>query len=93
MRLWLAEYPLPVRAYRPVEQGRLLPNRSRQQVATRSRITPTQVALAWVLHEDHVLPIPKAGRVILVQQNWAAAYLNLLPIDRMELEAAFLRPK
>jgi diketogulonate reductase-like aldo/keto reductase len=46
LRPWLAEPQLPVRAGSPVEQGRLLPNRSRQQVATRWSVTPAQVALA-----------------------------------------------
>jgi diketogulonate reductase-like aldo/keto reductase len=62
-------------AYSPVEQGRLLTNPALQKVAARLSVAPAQVALAWVLHHDQVLTIPKAGRVAHVQQNRAAADL------------------
>ncbi|MGI4744243.1 MAG: aldo/keto reductase [Janthinobacterium lividum] len=57
-------------------------------MATRWSVTPAQVALVWVLHEDHVLPIPEAGRVTYVQQNRTAADLNLSLTDRAELHTA-----
>ena len=90
---WLADHKMPVMAYSPVEQGRLLTNQPLQKVAARLSVTPAQVALAWVLHHDQVLTIPKAGRVAHVQQNRAAADLQLSPTDLAELDAAFPRPK
>ena len=90
---WLADHNMPVMAYSPVEQGRLLTNQPLQQVAARLSVTPAQIALAWVLHHDQVLTIPKAGRVAHVQQNRAAADLRLSPTDLAELDAAFPRPK
>jgi diketogulonate reductase-like aldo/keto reductase len=90
---WLADHKMPVMAYSPVEQGRLLTNQPLQKVAARLSVTPAQVALAWVLHHDQVLTIPKAGRVAHVQQNRAAADLRLSPTDLAELDAAFPRPK
>jgi diketogulonate reductase-like aldo/keto reductase len=90
---WLREHKMPVMAYSPVEQGRLLTNQALQHVATRLGVTPAQVALAWVLHGDQVLTIPKAGRVAHVQQNRAAADLVLSPADLAELDEAFPRPQ
>jgi diketogulonate reductase-like aldo/keto reductase len=90
---WLAAHEMPVMAYSPVEQGRLLTNPALQKVAARLGVAPAQVALAWVLHHDQVLTIPKAGRVAHVQQNRAAADLRLFPTDLAELDAAFPRPK
>jgi diketogulonate reductase-like aldo/keto reductase len=90
---WLAAHEMPVMAYSPVEQGRLLTNPALQKVAARLGVAPAQVALAWVLHQDQVLTIPKAGRVAHVQQNRAAADLRLSPTDLAELDAAFPRPK
>lgn len=90
---WLADHKMPVMAYSPVEQGRLLTNQLLQKVAARLSVTPAQVALAWVLHHDQVLTIPKAGRVAHMQQNRAAADLRLSPTDLAELDAAFPRPK
>ena len=90
---WLAAHEIPVMAYSPVEQGRLLTNQPLQKIAARLNVTPAQVALAWVLHHDQVLTIPKAGRVAHVQQNRVAADLRLFPTDLAELDAAFPRPK
>ncbi|MGI4736798.1 MAG: aldo/keto reductase [Janthinobacterium lividum] len=90
---WLADHNMPVMAYSPVEQGRLLTNQQLQPVAARLGVTPAQVALAWVLHHDQVLTIPKAGRVAHVQQNRVAADLLLSLADLAELDVAFPRPK
>jgi diketogulonate reductase-like aldo/keto reductase len=90
---WLADHKMPVMAYSPVEQGRLLGNQRLREVAARLGATPAQVALAWVLHHDQVLTIPKAGRVTHVRENRAAANLILSPDDLAELDAAFPRPR
>ncbi|WP_317192391.1 aldo/keto reductase [Hymenobacter jeongseonensis] len=89
---WLAAHRMPVMAYSPVEQGRLLTHRALQHVAARLGVTPAQAALAWVLHRGQVLAIPKTGRVAHVQENRAAADLRLSAADLAELDAAFPRP-
>ena len=89
---WLAVHQMPVVAYSPVEQGRLLTNQYLQQLAAQLGATPAQVALAWVLHQDQILAIPKAGRVAHVQENRAAADLRLSSTDLADLDAAFPRP-
>lgn len=89
---WLAVHQMPVMAYSPVEQGRLLTNQYLQQLAAQLGATPAQVALAWVLHQDQVLAIPKAGRVAHVQENRVAADLRLSSTDLADLDAAFPRP-
>lgn len=89
---WLAAQRMPLMAYSPVEQGRLLDNPHLREVAVGLGATPAQVALAWVLRHEHVLAIPKAGRVAHVQENRAAAELHLSTTDLAALEAAFPRP-
>jgi diketogulonate reductase-like aldo/keto reductase len=89
---WLASHRMPVMAYSPVEQGRLVDNRQLREIAANLGATPAQVALAWVLHHDQVLTIPKAGRVAHVQENRAAADLRLSVSDLAALDAAFPRP-
>ncbi len=89
---WLAAHRMPVMAYSPVEQGRLLTNRALQHVAARLGVTPAQATLAWVLHQGQVLTIPKTGRVAHVRENRAAADLRLSLTDLSELDAAFPRP-
>jgi aryl-alcohol dehydrogenase-like predicted oxidoreductase len=60
-----------------------------RQVAARHEATPAQVALAWTLAQgDHVLPIPGTKRLRYLEENVAAAALNLSQDDLAALERA-----
>jgi len=60
-----------------LEQNRVLAERVRELAADRG-ITPAQLALAWVLHRgEHVVPIPGTKRVSYLEQNLAAAEVEL----------------
>ena len=89
---WLASRAMPVMAYSPVEQGRLLGHRALACVAERIGATPAQVALAWLLQHEGVIAIPKAGSAAHVRENRAAADLALTAEDLATLDAAFPRP-
>ena len=89
---WLAGRNIPVMAYSPIEQGRLLANMRLREVAADLSATPAQVALAWVLRQGQIMAIPKAGTVAHVQENRAAAELHLSASDLAALEVAFPRP-
>jgi diketogulonate reductase-like aldo/keto reductase len=89
---WLASQSIPVMAYSPIEQGRLLDNARLREVAMDLGVTPAQVALSWVLHQGQVMSISKAGSVAYVQENRAAAELHLAAGELAALEAAFPRP-
>lgn len=90
---WLADHQMPAMAYSPVEQGRLLKNQQLREIARNLGATPAQVALAWVLRQDQILAIPKAGQITHVQENRAAADLQLSASDLAALETAFPRPR
>jgi aryl-alcohol dehydrogenase-like predicted oxidoreductase len=56
-------------------------------VAQRRGVTPAQMALAWVLSRgDHVLAIPGTQRRAYLEQNAAAAALELTAEERAELD-------
>lgn len=58
-------------------------------VAERHGATPAQVAIAWVLGRgEHVIPIPGTKRLRYLEENLAAASLELFPDDLAELDAA-----
>ena len=60
-----------------LEQNRVLAERVRELAADRG-ITPAQLALAWVLHRgEHVVPIPGTKRVSYLEENLAAAEVEL----------------
>jgi diketogulonate reductase-like aldo/keto reductase len=90
---WCLKRHVPVMAYSPVEQGRLLRHRELQAVAKRHDATPAQVALAWTLRHDGVIAIPKAGSVAHVQENVGALGVRLTAEDIAVLDKAFPPPR
>jgi diketogulonate reductase-like aldo/keto reductase len=57
-----------------------------------ARLSPAQVALAWVLRQERVLVIPKSSTPDHVRQNRGALDVNLTPADLIELDREFPRP-
>ncbi|MFJ1600326.1 aldo/keto reductase [Streptomyces sp. NPDC088261] len=86
------ELGVPVMAYSPVEQGRLLGHKTLKAVAAARGASPAQVALAWVLRRDDVVAIPKASTVAHVEENHAALDLHLTDDDLRTLDRAFPAP-
>jgi diketogulonate reductase-like aldo/keto reductase len=89
---WCRDRHVPLMAYSPIEQGRLLDEPALRAVADRHGATPAQVALAWVLRQGGVFTVPKAGTPDHVRQNYAALDLDLAEDDLDELDAAFPPP-
>lgn len=89
---WCREKRLPVMAYSPLEQGRILKNTALRAIAARHGASPAQVALAWVLARDGVTAIPKASRPEHVRENRAAYDLRLAEEDIADLDRAFPPP-
>jgi diketogulonate reductase-like aldo/keto reductase len=89
---WCRKRNLPVMAYTPLGQGELLRDPVLATIGARHDATPAQIALAWLLHKDGVLAIPKAGRAAHVEENRKAADIRLTPSDLAEIDAAFPPP-
>jgi diketogulonate reductase-like aldo/keto reductase len=89
---WCRRLGIPIMAYSPIEQGRLLGDAALRRVAERHDATPAQVALAWVLRQDGVIAIPKAGTVDHVHENRRALELELTQQDLAALDRAFPPP-
>jgi diketogulonate reductase-like aldo/keto reductase len=89
---WCVQHGLPIMAYSPLEQGRLLEDPVLRGIAMQYRVSPAQVALAWVLAHAGVCTIPEAGTVKHVRQNRAAVDLQLREIDMVKLNEAFPPP-
>ena len=90
---WCRERGMPIMAYSPIEQGRLLRDRALTGVAIRHRATPAQIALAWVLRHTDMMVIPKATTLEHVRENRAALDIALTEQDLAELNRAFPPPK
>ena len=73
---WCRARRIPIMAYSPVEQGRILRDRTLARVAARHGATPAQVALAWLLRQKDLMVIPKATSLAHVRENRAAVDLD-----------------
>ena len=90
---WLRERKVAVMAYSPIEQGRLLGERKLAGFAQRHGVTPSQAALAWLLHKDGVMVIPKTGRRERLKENLGALGTPLDTAQLAELDRLFPAPK
>jgi diketogulonate reductase-like aldo/keto reductase len=90
---WCREHAIPIMAYAPVEEGRLLGNLSLKTIASCHGATPAQIALAWLLRQGGMITIPKASRPEHVLENRQALEVHLADTDLKELDVAFSAPK
>jgi diketogulonate reductase-like aldo/keto reductase len=89
---WLRKRRIPVMAYSPIEQARLLRNPKLADFARRHGMTPAQVALAWLLANDDVIVIPKSGHRERLKENLGALDRPLTAAQRSELDRLFPPP-
>jgi diketogulonate reductase-like aldo/keto reductase len=89
---WLRERSIPIMAYSPVEQGKLLRHRRLGEFARAHGMSPAQVALAWLLAKDDVIVIPKTGRRGGLEENIGALDRPLTAEQLAELDRLFPPP-
>lgn len=89
---WCRKRQIPIIAYAPFEQGRLLDHHVLRHIADKYDVKPAQVALAWVLRQEDLSAIPRAGTRAHVIENRAALALRLTEDDLFTLDCAFPPP-
>ena len=89
---WQRERRIPVMAYSPIEQARLLRNPGLTDFARRYRMTPAQAALAWLLRDDDVIAIPNTTRAERLEENLGALEVHLGAEQLAELDRLFPPP-
>ncbi len=89
---WCRQQNMPIMAYSPIEQGRLLPHPTLQVIAHDRGVTVAQVAIAWLLHQDNVIVIPKSSRIDHMEENRAALDLKLSATELATLNQTFPTP-
>ncbi|MCF1468556.1 aldo/keto reductase [Agrobacterium vitis] len=90
---WCQERGIAIMAYSPIEQGRLLKHPELIHVAKANQATPAQVALAFLLERDNVLPIPKTSNKTRLEENIGSTEIDLTDDDLARLDAAFPPPQ
>ena len=89
---WCAGRKIPLMAYSPIEQGRLLGNSVLAEIASETGGTPASVALAWAMRSGNVIAIPKSSNLHHVRDNRKAADLRLSEDQLKRLDRAFAPP-
>jgi diketogulonate reductase-like aldo/keto reductase len=90
---WLRERRVPVMAYSPIEQARLLRHPKLVGFARDCGMTPVQVALAWLLARDDIIAIPKTGHRERLKENVGALSHTLTAEQLAALDDIFPPPK
>jgi len=84
---------IPIMAYSPIEQGRLLRHAALKDIASRHDATPAQIALAWLLQQDGTIVIPKSATLARIRENRDSVGIQLDDADIAALDRAFPPPK
>ncbi len=90
---WQREQAVPLMAYSPIEQGRLLRHKGLVELAARHGMSPAQLALGWVLAGDHVIAIPKTASAARLAENLRALEQPLDAAVLGELDRLFPPPR
>lgn len=89
---WLREHRIPIMAYSPIEEGRLLHSPDLLTFARDHHLTPAQAALAWLLAQEQVIVIPKTSRRERLRENLGALEHPLTRAQLAELDRLFPPP-
>lgn len=89
------ERGMPLMAYSPLgsDSPSLRAHPALSAMAKRLAVSPSRVALAWLLRQPDVVVIPKAGSEAHVRDNHAALALTLSSDELAELDRAFPPPR
>ena len=89
---WQRERRIPVMAYSPLEQGKLVDHPGLIDFARRAGMTPAQAALAWILANEDVIAIPKTSSRERLREIVAALDHPLETRQLEELDRLFPPP-
>lgn len=83
---------MPVMAYCPLGEGRLLQDGTLAVLAERHGVTPAAIALAWLLTRDQTIAIPKTSRPERIEPILASLDVKLDAEDLALLDDEFPPP-
>jgi 2,5-diketo-D-gluconate reductase B len=81
------ERDVELTAYRPLAKGEVTDDPVIGEIAAAHGATPAQVALAWLIEQEHVSAVPKASTPERRRENLAALELALTAEERARIDA------
>ena len=89
---WCEDHNIPVMAYAPIEQGRIMKNRDLLDLSGKLNVAPSVLALAWVIRNPLMIAIPKTSSIKHLRENTKALALTLDHDVLQALDKIFLPP-
>ena len=89
---WCENHNIPVMAYAPIEQGRIMKNRDLLELAGKLNVAPSVLALAWVIRNPLMIAIPKTSSIKHLRENAKALAITLDHEVLQALDEIFLPP-
>ena len=89
---WCENHNIPVMAYAPIEQGRMMKNRDLMNLAGKLNVAPSVLALAWVIRNPLMIAIPKTSSIKHLRENAKALAITLDHEVLQALDEIFLPP-
>ena len=89
---WCRSMGLPIMAYSPIEQGRLLENKKLKALAGEIGVSAAQLSIAWSIRKNDIITIPKASNLEHVSQNIDAWTMKLESAVLDKLDKLFEPP-
>ena len=89
---WCQSMRLPIMAYSPLEQGRLLNDQRLEDISKEAGMSVAELSIAWTMRSQDVVSIPKASSLKHVEQNINAWNVSLPNSILSALDKAFEPP-
>ena len=89
---WCQSMRLPIMAYSPLEQGRLLKDQRLEDISKEAGMSVAELSIAWTMRSQDVVSIPKASSLKHVEQNINAWNVSLPNSILSALDKAFEPP-
>lgn len=89
---WCQSMRLPIMAYSPLEQGRLLNDQRLEDISKEAGMSVAELSIAWTMRFQDVVSIPKASSLKHVEQNINAWNVSLPNSILSALDKAFEPP-
>ncbi|SET33214.1 aldo/keto reductase [Paracoccus homiensis] len=91
LRAFMQQADIPLQAYAPLAQGRVMENAVMAEIAETHQTSAAAIAVAWLLHKPGVIALPKTAKPSRLAGNLAAAEIALSP-DQIARIDALVRP-
>lgn len=87
LRSFMEEKGIPFEAYSPIARGNVMGNDTLAEIGAAHDASEAQIAIAWVMHQENGIALPKTATKARLAQNLAAAEITLSAEELQRIDA------